>query len=56
MEDKYKKIFDLLYEMLNFTASSLNRKDNRIHMFFDGIGEWDVVIDPKTVVMFEDEE
>lgn len=55
MEEKYKKIYELLYELLSFTSSGLHRDGNKIHMFFDGFGSFDVTIDPKSIELFEED-
>lgn len=52
MNDKVKKCYDLLYEYLNYTSTGLDLDGNKIHLYFDGFGEFDIIIDPNSIELF----
>ena len=55
LNEKYQQIYELLYELLNFTSSSLHRDGSHIHMAFDGFGEFTVSIEPDSIELYEDD-
>lgn len=49
MNERVKKITDMLYELLNMTSTDIDVDGNKVHMFMDCFGEWDMTIDPESI-------
>ncbi len=53
-QERVQKIYDAVYDFLNYTSTCLSLKGNKIHVDMDCFGEFDLIVDVKSIRLCEE--